>query len=104
MDSEKWFCLSYAAKVSNIGSEVERAIKWRKSGKEERSRQFYNLALEWLVLTKNDPKNADRIMELETAETELINYFDEGRTMSESHIMQFWNSQIESYMQEKYGK
>lgn len=49
MDSEKGFCLNYAAQVSNTGSEVERAIKRRKSGKEERSRQFHNMSIEWLV-------------------------------------------------------
>lgn len=34
MNKEKWNNLSYAAQVSNIGSEVSRAIRCKKAGKE----------------------------------------------------------------------
>lgn len=102
MDSEKWFKYSFAFQISNIGSEVQRAFKWRKEGNIERSQKFYLYAIELITLTKNDSKNKDKIIELENAEKELVSYFAlNDENVSEEGIMNYWDSQIENYIREK---
>ena len=52
-----WQKLSFAEQMANIGSEVLRAIKWRKAGDTEESKNAGYRALELLYLTIDDPKN-----------------------------------------------
>lgn len=103
MDSDKWFQYSYAAQISNIGSEVLRAIKCRKTGNEIRSNQFYKFAIELISLSKSDPKNEKHLMELIRAEKKLILYFesDNNDNHTEEIIMAFGDSQLENYLRER---
>ncbi len=103
MNKEKWNNLSYAAQVSNIGSEVSRAIRCKKAGKKVRGMQRYEYALQLIELTKRDPKNEEKFHELRMAEWKLREYMsDENNDISEENIMEFWDSQMENYLKEKY--
>lgn len=61
--------------LANIGSEVNRAIQWRRRGNEQRAANFCNQAIEFLELIKEDPKNKYRKNELDFCIEELKDYF-----------------------------
>lgn len=61
--------------ISNIGSEVNRAIKYKNRNEEDKKRRFYEKAVELLNLTCADPKNKFRLGELEFCIEELTDFF-----------------------------
>jgi hypothetical protein len=52
----RWFTLSLAEQLGNIGSEVGRAISWREKGSGERAEHAAARALELLDLTLADER------------------------------------------------
>lgn len=70
----RWLRLSFFEQMANIGSEVERAMKWRKKN-EEYGRLASDRALELLDLTITDPKNIKRLKELFRLREVLADYF-----------------------------
>ena len=50
--------------ISNIGSEVARAIRWKKKGDDQKTRNFCNKAIEFWLLTEEDPRNRHRTVPL----------------------------------------
>ncbi|MDW8055993.1 MAG: hypothetical protein RMJ13_04730, partial [Elusimicrobiota bacterium] len=62
---------------ANVGSEVIRAINWRRKGEFEYSRKAVERALELLCLTVEDPKNRkySRLKELTRVYEALVDYF-----------------------------
>lgn len=103
MKREKWFQLSYAAQISIIGCEVDRAIRCKKAGKKVRGMQRYDYAMELIDLTRRDPKNDDKFRELRQAEWSLKGFMFEDGNLDEDEksIMEFWNSYIEEYLKER---
>ena len=61
--------------ISNIGSEVNRALKWKKKNDRVKMMNFYNKSIELLRLTASDPKNRHRRGELQNCEEELADFF-----------------------------
>ena len=61
---ERWFKLSLAEQLANIGSEVIRAINWREKGKENYSKEATLRAIELIDLTVEDKKNRYRLKEV----------------------------------------
>lgn len=88
----KWFSMSIGIQISNIGSEVLRALKY--SNDKEKSLSFLNKALELLERTQKDPKNRKRISELEFAKEELIDYFigENIYNTTEESLLKFYDS------------
>lgn len=72
--SGKWFGLSFFEQMANLGSEVERAMKWYKKNIEY-SRLASDRALELLDLTISDTKNRKRLKELFRLREVLADYF-----------------------------
>ena len=72
---EKWFAMSIQEQISNVGSEVGRAINWKNKGNEKRKEGFCFKAIDYLQLTIEDPKNYHRIGELIFCIRELQDYF-----------------------------
>lgn len=72
---DTWFKLSVEDQISNIGSEVNRAIKWKNKGNIKRCAGFCKKAVEFLTLTKEDPKNCRRGQEFDFCIEELEDYF-----------------------------
>ena len=60
----RWFQLSFAEQMSNVGSEVERTISWKAKGRLDFSERAFERALELLDLSVADAKNRTRLKEL----------------------------------------
>lgn len=60
----KWNLLSFAEQMANIGSEIERTIKWKEKGRSDISSRAFERALELIDLTIADSKNRNRLREL----------------------------------------
>ncbi len=73
--AERWYQLSTQEQISNIGSEVHRAIRFKNKKDEKKALGFVNVALDFLGLSQSDPKNRNRIQEFGFCKEELIDYF-----------------------------
>ena len=72
---EQWFKMSVGLQISNIGSEVHRAIRYRNKNQQEKAERFCIKAIQLLERSKRDPKNSGRVGELEFAIEELVDFF-----------------------------
>ncbi len=73
--SGRWGQFSLIEQMANIGSEVERAISWKKKKNDSYSQMAFERCLELLTLTIADPKNKDRLKELTRLKEVLLDYF-----------------------------
>jgi len=71
----RWKELSFFEQMANIGSEVERAIKWKNKSHSEYSRLAFERTLELLDLTVSDIKNKSYLKELMRLREVLADYF-----------------------------
>ena len=71
----RWFEMPVTKQISNIGSEVARAIRWKNKGDYQKARNFCNKAIEFWLLTEEDPKNRHRVGEFNNAVEELRDFF-----------------------------
>ncbi|MCM1295747.1 MAG: hypothetical protein NC311_09420 [Muribaculaceae bacterium] len=69
-----WFAMPIGVQISNVGSEVHRAIRWKNRGDEQKRNGFCLKAIEFLELMKKDPKNQYRKGELDCCINELQDY------------------------------
>lgn len=78
----RWLSFSLAEQLGNIGSEVERAIKWRKKGNKEYFESAYARMLELLDLTICDERwRGPRRKELVRLREALCDSFEDGHQM-----------------------
>jgi len=85
--------MSVGEQISNVGSEVERALRFRE--KDERSCMVHvSKAIELLERSQRDPKNRTRIAELGNCKVELIDYFigDNIYGTTEEQLRRFYDS------------
>ena len=71
----KWNSLSFLEQMANVGSEVERTIKWREKKNAQYSQMAFERALELLDFTVADEKNKKRLKELLRLREMLADYF-----------------------------
>lgn len=71
----KWQVMSFFEQMANVGSEVERTLKWKEKENEEYSKLAFERALELLDLTLADKKNFSRLKELARTREALADYF-----------------------------
>ena len=71
----RWQTLSLMEQLANIGSEVERALKWQERNNPEYSRLAFLRALELLELTLADPRHRRRLKELTRTREALLDFF-----------------------------
>lgn len=79
--SGRWFGFSLAEQMANVGSEVERSIRAREAGHEDRFDSAFERAMELFDLTVADPRwRGRRLRELARAREEFraLFYGDEG--------------------------
>ena len=69
-----WYNMPVGMQLANVGSEVNRAITWKRKGDAQRSAGFCNKAIEYLEIMKTDEKNRNRIGELNFCIEELKDY------------------------------
>lgn len=73
----KWFQMTLNEQMANIGSEVERALKWREKGYREHGRSAFDRALELLDLTLSDKRyKFARIKEIARVRELLCEYLE----------------------------
>jgi hypothetical protein len=72
----RWNSLSFFEQMANIGSEVERAIKWKEKGNIEYSRMAFDRSLELLDLARADKKNIKRLKELSRLREVFTDFFE----------------------------
>ena len=70
----RWFNLSFAEQMANLGSEVERTISWKKRSAEYGQNAFFR-GLELLDLTISGSKNGTKLKELCRLREILADYF-----------------------------
>jgi hypothetical protein len=71
----KWFTLSLCEQMANIGSEVGRAISWRKKGDLKYSQEAFQRALDLIDLTLKDFRLRKRLKEVTRLREILCDYF-----------------------------
>ena len=71
----RWNGLSFLEQIANIGSEVERAIRWKEKNNPQYSQMAFERALELLDLTVADEKNSTRLKEILRLRETLADYF-----------------------------
>lgn len=73
--SGRWQGMNFFEQMANIGSEVERAIKWKNKNNQEYSGMAFERALELLDLTIADVKNKKHLKEMLRLREMLSDYF-----------------------------
>lgn len=71
----RWNTLSCCEQLANVGSEIERAIRWRRKGNSRYMYLAFDRALELLDLTIADGKNRRRLRELVRTREALADFF-----------------------------
>jgi hypothetical protein len=71
----RWFRLSLVEQLANVGSEIERAIRWRAKGNPKYGSNAFERGLELLDLSIADEKNRLRLRELTRLRETLADYF-----------------------------
>jgi len=71
----RWFELSLIEQLANVGTDIERTIRWKKKENQEQSTAAFYRALELLDLTIRDPKNRKRLKEPCRVREALVDYF-----------------------------
>jgi len=75
LSNGRWQELTFAEQMANIGSEVERAIRWKNKNNPERSQLAFFRALELMDFTIGDKNNISRLGELCRTREVLVDYF-----------------------------
>ena len=92
--SGRWLTFSLMEQLANVGTDVARAIQWRKRGNAESSLQALERALELLEFTIADKKNKRQLRELVRVRANLADYFlgiNECASTDESWQKYFFN-------------
>jgi len=74
--SGRWIKMPFFEQMANVGSDVERSIRWKNKGNEEYCRMAFDRALELLDLTISDAKNKNKLKELIRLREMLADYFE----------------------------
>ena len=75
LESGAWFKLSLVEQLANVGSDIERTIKWKNKKNIKYSQKAFERALELLDLTIADPKNKKRLREILRVREILADHF-----------------------------
>lgn len=70
----RWHQFTLAMQLANIGSEVERAMKWKNEQREESFQHAFARMLELIDLTIADPKHRKRLKEILRMREMLVDY------------------------------
>ena len=92
----RWYSMPVGTQISNIGSEVMRAIRWKNENDIPKMMSFYQKAVELIRLSESDPKNIHRKDELHFCEEELADYFlgENLYGTTEEALIRFYDSFI----------
>ena len=71
----RWGEMSLAEQMGNIGSEVSRALNWKKKGREDMSRRAFERAIELIDMTVSSVRGYPRFKELCRVREALVDFF-----------------------------
>jgi hypothetical protein len=71
----RWQTLSFLEQMANVGSEIERTIKWKHKLNKEYAILAFDRALELLDLTIADSKNISKLKELTRTREMIADHF-----------------------------
>ena len=71
----RWKKMPFIERMANIGSEVERALKWRERNNVDYSQKAFERALELVDLTLESPGKPSHLKELARLREALVDYF-----------------------------
>ncbi len=71
----RWNRLSFFEQMANIGSEVERALKWKMKSNAGYCQQAFERALELMDLTLDSVRDFPRLKELARLREAIVDYF-----------------------------
>lgn len=74
LENSRWYNFSFYEQMANIGSEVERAINWKKKNNRAYCYLALERVLELLDMTISDKKNKKRLKELCRLREILVDY------------------------------
>lgn len=94
LTQEKWNSLSKVEQLGNIGSEVSRAINWRKKNPSYMRESIYR-GLELLDLSIKDPKNSISLKEILRLRECINDYFFGNNVYGSSDVL--WNKYFLAY-------
>jgi hypothetical protein len=83
----RWKELSLSTQMANIGSEVSRALNWRKKGNAEYCRKSASRALELLDLSLDSAGSFPRLKELARLREAVVDYFFGSNRYATSEAM-----------------
>lgn len=92
--AEKWNALSRCEQMANIGSEVSRAINWKQRDTHSMQLAVYR-ALELLILSIKDTKNAQGLKEILRVKECIADYFLGDNTYKFTDA--WWNKYFMEY-------
>ena len=81
----RWFSLTLIEQMANIGSEVARALEWKRKGNAPYKEQALTRALELFDLTLDDSRWKGRLREIARAREVTCDYFYGGNQYSSTH-------------------
>jgi len=82
-----WNKLSFLEQMANIGSEVERALKWRAKQNTTYSQKAFERALELIDLTLDNSKSFSRLKELARLREAIVDYFSGTNEFSSTEAL-----------------
>ena len=93
--SGRWREMTLSEQMANIGSEVSRALNWRKKGNEEYSRKAAVRALELIDLSLECAELFPRLREMARLREAIVDYFWGDNEFSSSEIL--WRSYFDYF-------
>lgn len=83
----RWQKLNFMEQMAHIGSEIERAIVWKKKGNDLYSQEAISRGLELLSLTIDDSRNKKRLKELTRLYEILVDFFFGDNQYGSSNLL-----------------
>jgi hypothetical protein len=71
----RWKELSFLEQMANIGSEVERALKWRAKNNADYAQKAFERALELIDLTLENTRKVAHLKEIARMREVIVDYF-----------------------------
>lgn len=92
----RWAKMPLAEQMANVGSEVSRALNWKKKDKKDLSQKAVNRALELIDMTIASVKEYPRLKELLRVREVLVDFFYGANEFSSSEIL--WRKYFDHFV------
>jgi len=91
----RWKEMSFLEQMANIGSEVERALKWKTKRNNTYCQKAFDRALELIDLTLDNIKVFPRLKELARLREAIVDYFSGSNEFSSTETS--WRKYFSSF-------